>query len=239
MRRVLLLVEYDGTGFAGLQRQRPGLRTVQGTLEEALARLGGVPKAVAAGRTDRGVHALRMPFHADLPEAIPLGRLPWALNRYLPEDVKVVEAREAPPGFHARKDAKSRTYLYRILVREAPVVLERHRALWVRPPLDLEAMRAALPLLEGTHDFSGFAVREERDPLRTLFYAGMEKRGEEVRLFFKGQSFLRGQVRGMVGALVALGRGRLSPEAFRGILKGGRSPAWAPPEGLYFLEAEY
>lgn len=239
MRRVLLLVEYDGTGFAGLQRQRFGLRTVQGTLEEAVSKLGGLPKAVAAGRTDRGVHALRMPFHADLPETIPIGRLPMALNRHLPEDLKVVEAKEVLPGFHARKDARSRTYLYRILVREAPLVLERHRALWVRPPLDLEAMRQALPWLEGTHDFSGFSVREERDPVRTLFRAWMEERGEEVRLFFKGQSFLRGQVRGMVGALLALGQSRISPEEFLGIPKGGRSPAWAPPQGLYFLEAEY
>jgi tRNA pseudouridine38-40 synthase len=239
VRRVLLLVEYDGTGFAGLQRQRPGLRTVQGTLEEAIARLGGPPKAVAAGRTDRGVHALRMPFHADLPEAIPKERLPAALNRHLPEDLKVVGAEEVPPGFHARRDAKSRTYLYRLLVREAPVVLERNRVFWVRPPLDLEAIRAALPHLLGRHDFSGFAVREEREPLRTLLEARLEEAGEEVRLVFKGESFLRGQVRGMVGALVTLGRGRLSLEEFARILKGGRSPAWAPPQGLYFLEAEY
>ncbi|MGQ9510660.1 MAG: tRNA pseudouridine(38-40) synthase TruA [Thermaceae bacterium] len=239
MRRVLLFVEYDGTGFAGLQRQRPGLRTVQGTLEEALHRLGGIPKAVAAGRTDRGVHALRMPFHANLPESLPLERIPLALNRHLPEDLKVVETKEVPPHFHARKDAKSRTYFYRLLIREAPLVLERHRALGVRPPLDLEAMAQALPKLLGEHDFSGFSVREERDPVRTLFDAWMETRGEEVRIFFKGQSFLRGQVRGMVGALLSVGKGKLSLEAFAEILNGGRSPLWAPPQGLYFLEAEY
>ncbi len=241
MRRILLLVEYDGTGFLGLQRQAQG-RTVQGVLEEAIRGIGGRPPAVAAGRTDAGVHALAMPFHFDLEGRIPTERIPEALNRLLPEDLKTLKAREVPPQFHARRDAKSRTYLYRILLRPRPSPLERHRAWWLRRSLDLERMQKALPYLLGTQDYSAYAVREERNPIRTLTEARLEAHptplGLEVRLLFKGQSFLRGQVRGMVGSLVAVGEGRLDPEALPH-LKGERSPLWAPPQGLYFLEAEY
>ncbi|MCH1927242.1 tRNA pseudouridine(38-40) synthase TruA, partial [Shewanella sp. C31] len=113
MRRILILTEYDGTRFAGLQRQRQGLRTVQGELEEALPRIGALPKAVAAGRTDAGVHALAMPFHFDLPGRIPTERSPVALNRLRPEDLKVLSAQEVVPDFHARKDALWRAYRYR------------------------------------------------------------------------------------------------------------------------------
>lgn len=97
MRRLLLLCEYDGTLFAGLQRQGRGLRTVQGELERALPGIGALPKAVAAGRTDAGVHALAMPFHVDVESAIPVEKVPEALNRLLPEDLKVVGARRWPP----------------------------------------------------------------------------------------------------------------------------------------------
>lgn len=241
MRRILLWVEYDGSGFLGLQRQARG-RTVQGVLEEALLRLGGRPPAVAAGRTDRGVHALGMPFHFDLEASIPTENLPLALNRLLPEDLRALRAEEVPQGFHARRDALSRSYLYRLLLRPRPSPLERDRVWWIGRGLDLERMAEALPLLLGTHDFSAYAVREERNPVRTLLEARLEVHpgllGQEVRLLFKGQSFLRGQVRGMVGSLVAVGAGRLPPEALPHLQKG-RSPLWAPPQGLYFLEAEY
>ena len=105
MRRLLLLCEYDGTLFAGLQRQGRGLRTVQGELERALPGIGALPKAVAAGRTDAGVHALAMPFHVDVESAIPVEKVPEALNRLPPEDLKLVGARVSAPDSHARKAA--------------------------------------------------------------------------------------------------------------------------------------
>jgi tRNA pseudouridine38-40 synthase len=246
VRRILLLTEYDGTHFAGLQRQRQGLRTVQGELEKVLPHIGALPKAVAAGRTDAGVHALAMPFHIDLQSPIPAEKVPEALNRLLPEDLKVVAAREVAPDFHARKDALWRAYRYRVLLRPHPSPLLRHRVLWLRRPLDLKAMEEALPLLLGRHNFLGFAKEETREGVRELLEARLEvlegETGPEVRFYFKGRSFLRGQVRGMVGTLLEVGLGRRSPESVKAILEtadrrlAGQS---APATGLYFLEAAY
>ena len=224
MRRLLLLCEYDGTLFAGLQRQGRGLRTVQGELERALPGIGALPKAVAAGRTDAGVHALAMPFHVDVESAIPVEKVPEALNRLLPEDLKVVGAREVAPDFHARKDALRRAYR----------------------PLDLEAMEEALALLLGRHNFLGFAKEETRPGERELLEARLQvaegEAGLEVRLYFRGKSFLRGQVRGMVGTLLEVGLGKRPPESLEAILKtADRRPAGptAPAHGLYFVEAAY
>jgi len=246
VRRLLLLTEYDGTHFAGLQRQREGLRTVQGELERALPGIGALPKAVAAGRTDAGVHALLMPFHIDLQSPIPTEKVPEALNRLLPEDLKVAAAREVAPDFHARKDALWRAYRYRVLLRPHPSPLLRHRALWLKGPLDLKAMEKALPLLLGRHNFLGFAKEETREGVRELLEARLEalegEAGPEVRFYFRGQSFLRGQVRGMVGTLLEVGLGKRPPESLRAILETGdrrlAGPS-APAMGLYFLEAAY
>lgn len=246
MRRLLLLCEYDGTLFAGLQRQGRGLRTVQGELERALPGIGALPKAVAAGRTDAGVHALAMPFHFDLPGKIPTERIPQALNRLLPEDLKVVAAQEVAPDFHARRDALWRAYLYRILVRPHPSPLLRHRAHWVRGPLELAAMEEALPLLLGEHNFLGFAKEEVRQGVRTLLKARLEavegEVGLEVRFYFQGTSFLRGQVRGMVGTLLEIGLGKRPKESLRRILETADrrlAGPTAPAHGLYFVEAAY
>lgn len=246
MRRILILTEYDGTHFAGLQRQREGLRTVQGELERVLPAIGALPKAVAAGRTDAGVHALAMPFHFDLPGRIPTERIPEALNRLLPEDLKVLSAREVARDFHARKDALWRAYRYRVLLRPHPSPLLRHRALWVRHPLNLEALREALTHLPGRHNFLGFAKEEVREGERELLEARLEtiegELGPELHLYFRGRSFLRGQVRGMVGTLLEVGLGKRSPEILKRILKTAdrrlAGPS-APPQGLYFLEAAY
>ncbi|WP_105316863.1 tRNA pseudouridine(38-40) synthase TruA [Thermus tenuipuniceus] len=246
MRRILILTEYDGTHFAGLQRQRPGLRTVQGELERILPEIGALPKAVAAGRTDAGVHALAMPFHFDLLSKIPTERIPEALNRLLPEDLKVITAKEVAPGFHARKEALWRAYLYRLLLRPHPSPLLRHRALWIRHSLDLAAMQEALAHLPGRHSFLGFAKEEVRAGERELYEARMEEvegeAGRELRFYFRGQSFLRGQVRGMVGTLLEVGLGKRPPESLRLILETAdrrlAGPS-APPQGLYFLEARY
>jgi len=246
VRRTLILAEYDGTHFAGLQRQREGLRTVQGELEKALAAIGALPKAVAAGRTDAGVHALAMPFHADLLSSIPVERVPEALNRLLPEDLKVLAAREVAQDFHARKDALWRAYRYRVLVRPHPSPLLRHRVLWLRRPLDLKALEEALPLLLGRHNFLGFAKEEVREGVRELLEARVfvveGEGGLEVHFYFRGTSFLRGQVRGMVGTLLEVGLGKRPPESLKAILEtqdrrlAGPS---APPQGLYFVEAAY
>jgi tRNA pseudouridine38-40 synthase len=187
-----------------------------------------------------------MPFHIDLQSPIPTEKVPEALNRLLPEDLKVVAAKEVAPDFHARRDALWRAYRYRVLLRPHPSPLLRHRALWLKGPLDLKAMEKALPLLLGRHNFLGFAKEETREGVRELLEARLEalegEAGPEVRFYFRGQSFLRGQVRGMVGTLLEVGLGKRPPESLRAILETGdrrlAGPS-APATGLYFLEAAY
>ncbi len=243
MRRVKLVLEYDGTDFAGFQRQARGERTVQGVLEAALARIPGArPKVTAAGRTDSGVHALAMPVHYDTEDTVPAARLPQALNALLPPDVRVLEAEEVPPGWHARYSARWRRYLYRVLNRRQPTALDRYRVWWVPQPFDFPAVAAAARLLEGEHDFGAFANREKRATVRRLYQAHVEAVGGELHLHFVGSGFVRGQVRAMAGTLVEVGLGRRPPEDVARLLENperSEGGATAPPQGLYFVAAGY
>jgi tRNA pseudouridine38-40 synthase len=240
-RRIRLIIEYEGTGFWGFQTQ-PGRRTVQGVLETSLARIpGAVPRVVAAGRTDAGVHALGLPLHYDTEDRIPTPQIPRALNSLLPEDLRVLRAEEVDPSFHARRHCLWRHYRYRLLNRSEPSALERHRTWWVPQPLDQAAMSYALALLLGEHDFSAFSRREIRPPRRRLLAARLLAQGPELWIEVVGQSFLRGQVRRMVGTLLEAGLGRRSPESVPELLGGGAVQAGptAPPQGLYFVQGGY
>ncbi|WP_457629978.1 tRNA pseudouridine(38-40) synthase TruA [Oceanithermus sp.] len=243
MRRVRLTLEYDGTGFAGMQIQARGERTVQGVLEEALAKIPGtVPKITAAGRTDAGVHALAMPVHYDGAESVPIERIPRALNSLLPPDVRVLEAAEVAPGWDARRSARWRHYWYRLLNRSQPTALERHRVWWIPQPFDFPAIAAAAALFEGEHDFASFANREKRSTVRTIYQVRTEARGGELHIHFVGSGFVRGQVRSMVGTLVEVGLGKRRPEQIADLLKSadrGAAGVTAPPQGLYFVAAGY
>ena len=238
-----LLLEYDGTEFAGFQQQAQGERTVQGVLEAALARIPGTrPKVTAAGRTDSGVHALAMPVHYDTEDTVPVDKVPLALNALLPPDVRVLEAEEVPPDWHARYSARWRRYLYRVQGRSQPTALDRHRVWWLPQPLDFSAIAAAAELLVGEHDFGAFANREKRATVRRLYQAHVEAAGGELRLHFVGSGFVRGQVRSMVGTLVEVGLGRRPPEDVARLLahpERSEGGATAPPQGLYFVAAGY
>ena len=237
--RYKLILEYDGSGFCGFERQAQGERTVQGELEGALAALpGGGPPVVAAGRTDSGVHSLALPVHCDFSVPFPEAKLTRALNAYLPPDLRVLRAEIAPPGFHARKSCYWREYRYRILNRPAAPALERGRVAWVAQELDREAMGRALPVLLGSHDFAPFATQEIRPTRRTIYRAEMTESGPEIILEFVGDGFLRSQVRRMVGSLLEVGLGKI-PDL--GGIWAGKIPAGAtaPAAGLYFVAAGY
>jgi len=253
MRRIKLTVEFDGTHFAGLQTQVKGERTVQNTLEQALAQIpGAIPKVVAAGRTDGGVHALAMPLHYDTLDPIPPEKIPLALNSLLPPDLRALAAEEVAPEFHARKSCHWRAYRYRILNRKTPSALLRHYAWWIPQQLNLVAMRHALEHLVGEHDFKAFAVKEKRPTVRRIYRAHLTvltpdiaqdaKNEREIHLEFVGSGFLRGQVRSMVGTLVEVGLGKRDSQSLGELLRTGtRSQAGptAPPQGLYFVGAGY
>ncbi len=236
---VLLTVAYDGTDFAGWQRQ-PGQRTVQGVLDRAVEAMDGRPALTrGASRTDAGVHALGQRVAFDPERSIPLTGWVRGLNVNLPEDVAVRAAEHRPRGYDPRFDASGKHYRY--LIHTAPTrdPLLRHRAWHVGRALDLGAMRAAGRELVGTHDFAAFqAANDHRDnTVRTLTRVDVEAGGPDViAIDVEGNAFLKNMVRILAGTLVEAGRGRFEVARVRALLRpgSGRPEAGptAPAEGL-------
>jgi tRNA pseudouridine38-40 synthase len=242
-RRIIMVVEYDGTAFHGWQLQ-PGLPTVQGALEQALARMMEEPvRVIGSGRTDAGVSAEAQVAHADVPKPIAPDRVAMGLNTMLPSAVRVLECLWAPPSFHARYSAGSKVYRYRILNRPRPTALLRDRVWWVRPPLDLAAMREGAGHLVGTHDFSAFrSAGEEGNAVRTIGTIAIEREGDLVTLWFEGDGFLKHMVRNITGALMEAGLGRYPPGHVRELLDEKSrldAPRAVPPWGLTLVRVHY
>jgi tRNA pseudouridine38-40 synthase len=249
LRTLKLVIEYDGTGYCGWQRQRGsaagGPPSIQATLEGAVTAVTGETAAVVgAGRTDAGVHALGQVAHVETRSRIAAARFPGALNANLPPDIRVIAAEDAPAGFHARYDAVLRTYRYEILNRAAPPALLRHRAYHVADPLDEETMQRALAPLLGRHDFAAYqrAGSLPRTTVCTVTAAECVRRGSRVRLTISADHFLRHMMRMIAGTLVRVGTGRLSADAPAGFLDDaasrGTGPT-APPHGLYLVRVDY
>lgn len=222
-RRVLLTVSYDGTAYAGWQRQQNAV-AVQQKLEEALCALTGERiRVTGASRTDAGVHALGQRAHFDTVSRIPAERYPYALNTHLPEDIRVLCGREVNGCFHARFDAKGKQYVYRIHNAPHASALCRHLTAHVPVPLDAPAMRRALPALLGTHDFAAFQASggTAKTTVRTLTQAGLTHEGDELTLTVTGNAFLYNMVRVIAGTLIEVGKGKLPEDCFLHALKTG------------------
>lgn len=243
-----LVVEYDGTGFAGFQAQRgrPGGRiTVQDALAAAVQRATGErPRLLAAGRTDAGVHAVGQVVAFDTASSIPGDRFGLALNRHLPDGVVVRRSWEAEGTFHPQYDAVSKEYRYVLLTRAEPTALARRRAWWVPRSLDLDGMREAAAGLTGRHDFAAFASggSSVQTTVRTLYRLDLVARSPWLVVIAEGDGFLYRMVRRLVAGLVEVGRGRMAPDALaRRLQEPGLKPpvGTAPPWGLYLVRVRY
>ena len=216
MKRILLTVEYDGTAYAGWQRQINGL-AVQQVLEEALASACGHPATVTgASRTDAGVHALDQKVHFDTDSTIPPDKYPFVLNTMLPPDIRVLEGREVPDRFHARFLTSGKTYTYRIWNARHASAMRRNTHWHIPVPLNEAPVRKALETLTGKHDFAAFqaAGGTAKTTVRTLRSAELAVRGDEWVLTVSGDAFLYNMVRIIAGTVAEIGLGKLAPDAF-------------------------
>jgi tRNA pseudouridine38-40 synthase len=238
-----LTIEYDGTRYRGWQAQTNTERTVQGVLLRAVREvLGADATTGGAGRTDAGVHALAQVAHVRARRKVTPGDIVRGVNDRLPHDVNVLSAEPAPPGFHARHDAVSRTYLYRISRRRT--AFEKRFVWWVRDRLDAGAMARAALLFVGRLDFSSYCENAEgqQSTVVVVEKSAVTEEGQEIRYRVEASHFLWKMVRRLVGTLVEVGRGNLSEEEVSKLLDSrSAAPAkWtAPPSGLFLESVRY
>jgi len=244
MRRLKLTVQYDGTDFAGFQRQ-PDAVTVQQVLEECIGEaLGHEVRVLAAGRTDAGVHAIGQVVALDTDAAIPVEAVPVAFTSKLPDSVAVVAAEEVQPSFHPRFDARSKRYVYRIVSRPVRSPFLGRYAWCVRHSLTAEMMAAAAGHIQGRHDFRSFcaAGSDVETFERQVTRVEVARDGDLVEVWIDADGFLYQMVRIIVGTLVEVGRDRMAPETVAQIIEARdrtKAGPTAPPQGLCLVRVEY
>jgi tRNA pseudouridine38-40 synthase len=252
-RRLRVTVEYDGTNFQGFQRQPQG-RTVQAVLEAALAQYMPAPTVLAAGRTDSGVHATGQVVHFNYAGRVPVAKLAAIVNGQLPDDLAIRDCREVGPTFNARYSALSRTYRYQFIRAPEREPLRERYAWRLAGTLDLAAMQEAVALLPGTHSFRRFGripgspeqarrSQQQHGWRRTVFHAELTQDADILCFQIEANAYLTHMVRAIVGALVAVGRGRLQPAQVQAALLDETSDVAlapiAPPHGLCLFQVRY
>ena len=245
MQRYKIKIEYEGTPFVGWQFQKNG-QSVQEVLQEAIFNFSGEKVIVTgAGRTDSGVHALAQVAHFNLKKKIKKINLLPAINQNIGDKpVTVLKINKTNKKFHARFDAKKRTYQYIIINRQSPLTLQKNKAWHVRKKLDIKAMKKGAKLLLGTHDFSTFRASscEAKSPVKTMENISIKKNKEKITFQFTSRSFLQHQVRSMVGCIKYLGDGKWNLANFRKSFQSKNRKKCAPPApacGLYLKNVSY
>jgi tRNA pseudouridine38-40 synthase len=244
MRNIRLDICYDGTRYRGWQRLADTDNTIQGKLETALSRILGENIEISgSGRTDAGVHAKGQVANFHTHSAMPSPEMLAQLRKYLPEDIGILSVKDCSDRFHARLNAKEKTYCYRIWNSESPCVFDRRYVYQLPEELDLAAMREAADLLLGEHDFSAFCGNPKMKKSTVRFIRSIEfKRcGEELRIYYTGNGFLQNMVRILTGTLIEVGRGERSAASIPVLFGLKRSEAGflAPAQGLCLEEVFY
>jgi len=244
MRNLRLDICYDGTRYRGWQRLANTDATIQGKLEQTLSRVLGEPVEVSgSGRTDAGVHAQGQVANFHCESDLACEEILQQLRRYLPEDIGIYSCKEASPRFHARLNAKEKTYCYRIWNSDAPCVFQRRYMTVIPRKLDIPAMHQAAEYLVGEHDFSAFCAnpKMKKSTVRYIRSLTVEKTGEELRITVTGNGFLHGMVRILTGTLLEVGYGDRTPESIPALFGGKRAAAGflAEPQGLCLMEVFY
>ncbi len=242
MKRILLKIAYDGTNFHGWQRQE-GLRTVQGEIEKAILDAFKIQAEVfASGRTDAGVHALGQMAHFDIEESCPTPKIKLVLNRILPPDIQILSAKKTDADFHARFDAKTKTYLYKICTGEKNCFLA-NRVAFIKD-LDIQKLEEIASLFIGEHNFKGFCSSQTSASnfVRKIYSIEITKKKKNIEIEITGNGFLMNMVRILVGSMVDYSLGKLGKDKILNALeKGQRSTSGRtmPPQGLYLKKVQY
>lgn len=244
MRRIKLIVAYDGTNYCGWQVQNNG-ETIEGVLNRCISNLTGEDiQVTGASRTDSGVHGLGNIAVFDTESRIPGEKFSFALNAKLPDDIRIQDSCEVPLDFHPRKCVSTKTYEYRILNRKFELPLERNTAYFFHRPLNVEWMQQAASYLVGEHDFKSFCSihTQTLTTVRTIYDIQVTKVGDMIHIFVKGNGFLYNMVRIIAGTLIQAGLGEFPPEHVKEMLEAlDRQAACqtAPARGLRLIEIEY
>ncbi len=244
MKRILLTIEYDGTGYCGWQKQ-PNQKTVQGEIEDAILRsIGERVEIFGSGRTDAGVHGLNQTAHFDLKAPVPISKMAEVLNNALPSDISIKKAVIVDDDFHARFSIKKKQYLYKIYNSKDKDVFLANRAAWIKKELDIDKMREAAQMLVGTHDFHGYcsANTSVENFVRTIYEINLEKVDDFILISVTGSGFLYNMVRIIVGTLVDYALDKISKEDIETALSQGlrcHSGQTMPACGLYLKETFY
>ena len=245
MQRYKITIEYDGTSFVGWQFQKNGL-SIQEILQNAIFNFSKEKVVITgAGRTDSGVHALAQVAHFDLKKKISKKSFLPGINQHIGnKPVTVLKINKTNKNFHARFDAKKRTYQYTIINRQSPLALQKNKAWHIRKKLNVKDMKKGAKLLLGTHDFSTFRASScgAKSPIKTMKKISIKKSKDKLILEFTSKSFLQQQVRSMVGCIKYVGEGKWKLDAFERIFKSKRRAKCAPPApacGLYLKRVSY
>ena len=246
MRNFKVIIQYEGTKYQGWQRQDSTQNTIQGKLEAILEKMTGLEfvQVDGSGRTDAGVHALGQVANFKIDTDMTQKQIMDYINRYLPEDIAVVEIKEVHERFHSRLNAKRKTYKYRIWNSDVPCVFERKYVYEMAQTLDISAMQEAAELLMGKHDFKAFTStkKSKKSTTRTIYDINIEKTGNEIILTYNGDGFLYHMVRILTGTLIEIGLGKRKIETIQELLDNGTremAGELAPAKGLCLVEVSY